>query len=58
MAADADGKSIFFRDIGAAFLDPDGRLSREISPDQLHLKEEGLRRWAEAIAPFVHENMK
>jgi hypothetical protein len=53
-----DGKSIFVRDIGAAFLEPDGRYPRELSPDQLHLKEEGLKRWAEAIAPFIHENMK
>lgn len=58
VAAIDDGKSVFVRDIGPAFLEPDGRLSRAIAPDQLHLKEEGLRRWAEAIAPFVHENMK
>ncbi len=58
VAAIDDGERFFVRDIGAVFLEPDGRLSREISPDQLHLKEEGLRRWAEAIAPFIHENMK
>lgn len=53
-----DGKAICVRDIGSVFLAADGRLPREISPDQLHLKEEGLKRWAEAIAPFIHENMK
>ncbi len=53
-----DGSSIFVRDIGDRFLEVDGRLPREISPDQLHLKEEGLKRWAEAIAPFIHEHMK
>jgi lysophospholipase L1-like esterase len=58
VAAIDDGKSIFVRDIGALFLEPDGRLPRDLSPDQLHLKEEGLKRWAEAIAPFIHENMK
>ncbi len=58
VAAIEDGKTIFVRDIGAVFLEPDGRLSREIAPDQLHLKDEGLRRWAEAIAPFIHENMR
>ena len=53
-----NGTTVFVRDIGAAFLDANGRLDRTISPDQIHLTEEGLRRWAEAIAPFVHDGMK
>jgi lysophospholipase L1-like esterase len=58
VAAVDDGKSIFVQDIGGIFLEADGRLSRETAPDQLHFKEEGNRRWAEAIAPFVREHMK
>jgi lysophospholipase L1-like esterase len=53
-----DGKSTFVRDIGKVFLESDGILSTEISPDHLHLSEEGLRRWAEAIAPTVRQLMR
>jgi lysophospholipase L1-like esterase len=53
-----DGKTIFVRDIGKVFLEPDGKLSTAVSQDQLHLTEEGLRRWAESLAPVVQELMK
>lgn len=49
----ADGQHVFVRDIGSVFLEPDGRISREIMPDFLHLSPEGYRRWAEAILPIV-----
>lgn len=32
----ADGKNVFFLDIGPKFLDPQGNLSKEIMPDGLH----------------------
>jgi lysophospholipase L1-like esterase len=53
-----DGQSIFVQDVGNVFLEPNGTLPRAISPDQLHLSEEGLRRWAEAIAPTVQKLMQ
>jgi beta-glucosidase len=53
-----DGQSIFVQDVGSVFLNPDGTLPRAISPDQLHLSEEGLRRWAEAIGPTVQKLMQ
>jgi lysophospholipase L1-like esterase len=53
-----DGQSIFVQDVGNVFLEPNGALPRAISPDQLHLSEEGLRRWAEAIAPTVKKLMQ
>lgn len=54
----ADGKTVFVRDIGKIFLEPDGTLPPAVSADALHLTEEGYRRWAEAIAPTVKELMK
>ena len=53
-----DGKTIFVRDIGKVFLEADGVLSTVVSQDHLHLTEEGLRRWAEALSPIVQQLMK
>lgn len=52
-----DGQSVFFHDIGACFLERDGTLTSEVSPDSLHLSEEGYRRWADKLAPLVAELM-
>lgn len=49
LSAVNDGKTVFFRDVGSVFLEPDGTLSPAVSADQLHLTEEGIRRWARAI---------
>lgn len=51
----ADGKTVFFLDINAKFLQPDGTLSRDIMPDLLHPHAKGYEIWAEAIAPKVKE---
>jgi len=53
-----DGKAIFVRDIGKVFLETDGTLSTAVSQDHLHPTEEGIRRWAEAIAPVVQQLMR
>ena len=53
-----DDKTIFVRDIGKVFLETDGVLSMAVSQDHLHLTEEGLRRWAEALSPIVQQLMK
>jgi lysophospholipase L1-like esterase len=45
--------SITFKDIGAVFLNDQGKLTRNIMPDLLHPGEEGYRRWAEAIEPEI-----
>ena len=37
---------VTFLDLGAAFLDRDGNPGPGFMPDQLHLNEEGYRRWA------------
>jgi lysophospholipase L1-like esterase len=53
-----DGRAIFVRDIGKVFLEPDGTLSTAVSQDHLHPTEEGLRRWAGAIAPVIQQLMR
>jgi lysophospholipase L1-like esterase len=54
----ADGKTVFYKDIGAKFLESDGSLSRKVMPDLLHLSPEGYDRWAEAIKDDVTKLMK
>ena len=47
----ADGKHVFFRDISAYFLLPDGEtLNMALMPDALHPNKEGHRLWAAATA--------
>ena len=53
-----DGKAIFVRDIGKVFLETDGTLSTAVSQDHLHLTEDGLSRWAAALAPLVQQLMR
>lgn len=47
-----DGKMIQYLDIGPKFL-TDGKLTKEIMPDLLHLSPAGYKIWAEAIEPAV-----
>ncbi|MBN1818418.1 MAG: DUF1080 domain-containing protein [Sedimentisphaerales bacterium] len=49
----ADGKMIYYLDINDKFLEPDGKLSKEIMPDFLHPNEKGYQIWARAIEPMV-----
>jgi len=49
IAGDADGRDVVFLDIGKAFLDPDGRLSRDVMPDLLHPNEKGYAIWQRAM---------
>ncbi|MGA2033937.1 MAG: platelet-activating factor acetylhydrolase IB subunit [Thermoguttaceae bacterium] len=53
----ADDKDVFFLDIGAKFLDPDGTLPRSIMPDLLHPNAKGYAIWAEAIEPTIKKLM-
>ncbi len=48
-----DGSHVRFLDIGAAFLNEDGTISRKIMPDFLHLSREGYRKWADAMEPTL-----
>jgi enoyl-CoA hydratase/carnithine racemase/lysophospholipase L1-like esterase len=49
----ADGKQVFYLDIGARFLTADGALTREIMYDALHLTPRGYAIWADAIRPTL-----
>lgn len=45
----ADGKTVFYKDIGGEFLDQNGGLSGAIMPDYLHLSAKGYDLWGKAI---------
>ncbi|MBI5775691.1 MAG: GDSL family lipase [Verrucomicrobia bacterium] len=53
----ADGKKVHYLDIGEKFL-VDGKLTKEIMPDFLHLSAAGYQIWADAITPKLAELMK
>ena len=55
IAKSADGKAIRYLDIGDRFLEDDGRISRKIMPDFLHLSPAGYEIWAETIEPVLAE---
>ena len=48
-----DGSNVRYLDIGRAFLNEDGTISKEIMPDYLHLSQKGYRLWAEAMEPTL-----
>lgn len=58
LARRAVPERVAFVDLAPVLLEPDGRLSPEVMPDQLHLSPEGYRRWAEAIAPAIAGALK
>ena len=53
----ADGKHVFYLDIGPKFLGADGTLSKEIMPDLLHLSPKGYQIWADSIEAEVKKLM-
>ncbi len=48
-----DGSNVTYLDIGKAFLNPDGTISKEVMPDFLHLTARGYRIWADAMEPTL-----
>lgn len=54
----ADNKNVYYKDIGAKFLDKDGGLDRKVMPDFLHLSPEGYGIWAEAIKDDLAKLLK
>ena len=57
IAGYADGRDVHFLDIGAALLQPDGTLSKDVMPDLLHPNERGYEIWQRAMAPTLQKLM-
>ena len=51
----ADEKNIFWVDFGHKFVNPDGRIPRELMPDYLHLSPPAYEIWAESIDPLLEK---
>jgi len=49
----AGWSDVHFVDIGAAFLNPDGTLSKDVMPDLLHPSEKGYAIWQRAMEPTL-----
>ncbi len=48
-------RDLVFLDIGAVFLDEEGRVLPELIGDGLHLTEAGYEKWAEAMEPTLSQ---
>jgi lysophospholipase L1-like esterase len=44
-----DGKTVFYLDIGAKFLDDKGNIPKDVMSDALHPTTKGYEIWAEAV---------
>ncbi|HJV63706.1 MAG TPA: GDSL-type esterase/lipase family protein [Albitalea sp.] len=53
IAGYGDGRNVRFLDIGAALLNADGTLSKEIMPDLLHPNAKGYAIWQRAMDPTL-----
>ena len=53
IASLGNDRTVFYRDIGAKFLAPDGTLSGDVMPDYLHPNAKGYQIWADAIKAEV-----
>jgi beta-glucosidase len=51
----ADNATVTFADIGGALLDPQGRLTPEISPDRLHFSRLGYERLAPPLDRLIDQ---
>ncbi len=49
----ADYKNIYFADIGGAFLEKDGTITKAVMRDLLHLSPKGYEMWADAMEPYL-----
>lgn len=50
-----DGRTIYFLDFGHLFIQDDGKISKDMMRDFVHLSPEGYRLWAEAMEPKLAE---
>lgn len=50
-----DGQWVHFLDFGYRFIQPDGKISKDMMPDFVHLTPTGYQLWAEAMEPKLAE---
>ena len=53
----ADGKRVFWLDVGHVFLRADGSINTDLMPDLLHPNAAGAEAWAQAIEPTLAQLM-
>ncbi len=53
----ADGKRVFWLDVGHVFLNPDGTINTALMPDLLHPNAAGAEAWTRAILPTLDHLM-
>jgi hexosaminidase len=49
----ADGKNVFWLDVGHVFLQPDGTIDTRLMPDLIHPNAAGAEAWAQAVEPTL-----
>lgn len=53
LAGLADGKRIFFLDIGEKLVEPDGKITRDMMGDFLHPTTKGYQIWLDEMQPLI-----
>ncbi len=53
-----DDKTLFYLDIGHAFLNKDKTLNKELIKDTVHPTEKGFEVWADAMEPMIQKLLK
>ena len=53
----ADGKQVFWLDIGHVFLRADGSINTDLMPDLIHPNAAGAEAWAQAVEPTLAQLM-
>lgn len=51
----ADGKQIFYLDLGNQFTDQNGKLNKALVRDGIHLSEKGYEVWGKAMFPYMKD---
>jgi lysophospholipase L1-like esterase len=55
--ARADGRRVWYLDLGPVYLRPDGSIDAATMPDYLHLSPAAYQAWADAMRPTVEKLM-
>ena len=58
LIASCDGDTVTYADIGGLLLEPDGRLSPQVSPDRLHFSGQGYARLAPRLDALIDQLLR